>query len=119
MKKEIALVEEFHRKFKAGVSTQPSLIPEDRSKNRYKLMASEVEEYLEGTENKDIENITKELADILYTVYGAVVEHGLQEKMPAVFEAVHKSNMSKDYHEYKMIKGDSYQAVDVGKILEQ
>lgn len=119
MKKEIELVEDFHRKFDALVSNQPSLIPEDRAKNRYDLMASEVQEYMEGTENADIENIAKELADILYAVFGTIVEHGLQEKMQDVFEAVHASNMSKDYHEYKMIKGDSYYEADIGRILSK
>lgn len=117
MKNEIQLVEDFHRRFNALVSEKPSLIPEDRAKNRYSLMKSEVQEYLDGTENSDLENIAKELADILYAVFGTVVEHGLQEKIQDIFEAVHHSNMSKDYHEYKMIKGDSYFEADIGRIL--
>ncbi len=117
MKKELQLVESFHRKFDALVSDQPSLIAEDRARNRHSLMAAEVHEYLDGVEKGDIENIAKELADILYTVYGTIVEHGLQDKMPAIFEAVHLSNMSKDYHPYKMIKGDSYFEADVASIL--
>lgn len=80
-------------------------------------MASEVEEYREGVENEDIENIAKELADILYTVYGTIVEHGLQSKMREIFEAVHRSNMSKDYHAYKMIKGQGYIEADIASIL--
>jgi len=117
MKKEIELVEDFHRKYKALVSSQPTLIPEDRAENRYSLMASEVQEYLEGTENMDLENIAKELADILYAVLGTVVEHGLQEKIQDVFAAVHESNMSKDYHKYKMIKGNSYFEADIARVL--
>lgn len=119
MKKQLDLVKEFHNKFKALVSENPSLIPKDRSDNRHKLMKEEVEEYLKGVENGDIENIAKELADLLYTVYGTVLEHGLQDKIEAIFEEVHKSNMSKDYHEYKMVKGEDYFKADIKKLFKE
>ena len=119
MKKQIELVKEFHEKFKVLTSDNPSLIPEDRSKNRHRLMKEEVEEYFKGVKNQDIENIAKELCDILYTVYGAILEHGLQDKIEAIFEEVHKSNMSKEYHEYKMVKGKNYFKADVKKLLQK
>jgi len=103
MKKELRLVEEFHRKFRAPVGAVPTLISEERSKLRYKLMKEEVEEYLtdgvncSGTKNKKISNIAKELADILYTVYGTILEHGLQDKMEEIFLENHKLQMSKSY----------------------
>ncbi|MGB0757287.1 MAG: hypothetical protein ACPGO5_02405 [Patescibacteria group bacterium] len=118
MKKQIDLVSEFHKKFRALVSDKPSLIPKDRSDNRYRLMKDEVEEYLAGVQNSDIENVAKELADILYAVYGTILEHGLQDRIEAIFEEVHNSNMSKDYHEYKMVKGPSYFKADVKKFLD-
>lgn len=118
MKKQLDLVKEFHEKFKALISEKPSLIPEDRSSNRYRLMKDEVEEYLTGVQNGDIENIAKELADILYAVYGTILEHGLQDKIEEIFEEVHRSNMSKDYHEYKMVKGLNYFKADVKKFLQ-
>ena len=108
MKKQLELVKEFHNKFKALVSENPSLIPEDRSDLRYKLMRDEVEEYLLGVKNGDMENIAKELCDVLYGVYGTILEHGLQDIMEEIFKEVHKSNMSKDYHQYKMVKGEKY-----------
>lgn len=118
MKNELVLVKEFHEKFKTPVLNKPSLIPLDRSNNRYRLMKDEVEEYRKAVENGDLENVAKELADILYTVYGTILEHGLQDKMEAVFEEVHNSNMSKDYHEYKMVKGQNYKAANVKKVLQ-
>ena len=119
MKKELKLVEEFHRKFKAPVLERPSLIPEDRTDLRFKLMKEEVEEYLaDGVKSKKIENIAKELADILYAVYGTILEHGLQDKMEEIFLENHRSQMSKDYHQYKMVKGENYQEVDIKKILK-
>src|SRR3989338_5739198 len=117
MKKQLDLVREFHEKFRALISQKPSLIPIDRSSNRYRLMKDEVEEYLTGVQAADIENIAKELADILYVVYGTILEHGLQDKMEAIFEEVHKSNMSKDYHEYKMVKGSAYFKADIKKFF--
>lgn len=117
MNKQLELVKKFHEKFKVPILDKPSLIPDERSQLRYKLMKDEVEEYLAGTQNKDLENIAKELADILYGVYGTILEHGLQGKFEAIFEEVHNSNMSKDYHEYKMIKGAGYFKADVKKLL--
>lgn len=118
MKRELDLVKEFHNKFAQPILSEPSLMPVDRSENRYQLMKSEVEEYLAGVKNGDIENIAKELSDILYAVYGTILEHGLQDKIEAIFTEVHHSNMSKDYHEYKMVKGQEYFKADVKKYLE-
>src|SRR3989338_5043988 len=108
MKKELGMVQEFHEKFRVPVLDEPSLVPEDRSNNRYRLMRDEVEEYLKGAQGDDLENVAKELADILYSVYGTILEHGLQDLMPEIFEEVHRSNMSKDYNQYKMVKGPGY-----------
>lgn len=111
------MVKDFHIKFMALVSDKPSLIPEDRSRNRYRLMKDEVEEYLAGVGEGDIENIAKELSDILYAVYGTILEHGLQDKIEEIFEEVHRSNMSKDYHQYKMVKGPDYFKANLKKFF--
>jgi len=117
MEKQLNLVKKFHEKFKAPILGEPSLIPADRSSTRHRLMREEVEEYLKGVQNGDIENIAKELADILYTVYGTILEHGFQDKIAEIFEEVHNSNMSKDYHEYKMVKGKGYFKADMKKFF--
>ena len=117
MAKRINLVKEFHKKFKVPVLKKPSLIPGDRVKLRYELMREEVEEYLEGAKNNDLENIAKELVDILYGVYGTILEHGLQDKIDKIFAEVHRSHMSKDYHQYKMVKGKKYFKPNLKKIL--
>ncbi len=117
MRKQMDSVKEFHAKYKVLISKNPSLIAEDRYNNRYRLMKDEVDEYLEGARNGDLENIAKELADILYAVYGTILEHGLQDKMEDIFAEVHRSNMSKDYHEYKPVKGAGYFKADIKKYL--
>jgi predicted HAD superfamily Cof-like phosphohydrolase len=118
MDKRLKLVKEFHDKFHVPALKKPSLIPEDRSELRFNLMKEEIEEYIEGVKDGDIENIAKELVDILYTTYGTILEHGLQDKLDAVFEEVHRSQMSKDYSQYKMVKGENYTEADVKKIFE-
>lgn len=119
MVRRIDLVKKFHKKFKVPVLGKPSLIPKDRSDLRYALMKEEVGEYLLGAKNGDLENIAKELVDILYAVYGTILEHGLQDKIDEIFQEVHRSHMSKDYHKYKMIKGKKYFKPDVKRILEK
>ncbi len=118
MKEELELVKIFHEKFKAPVLNTPGLIPKDRYDLRYALMEEEVREYLEGAEKGDLENIAKELCDILYGVYGTILEHGLQDKIEDIFWEVHNSHMSKDYSPYKMIKGPGYFKPNVKKFFE-
>ncbi len=117
MKKQLSLVRDFHEKFNAPALDEPSLIPKDRSDLRYRLMKEEVDEYIEGVQKKDIKNIAKELSDILYAVYGTILEHGLQDKIEEIFQEVHSSQMSKDYHQYKMVKGKNYFKANLDKFF--
>lgn len=117
MQKELKLVKEFHKKFKAPVLSEPSLISGGRGKFRFDLMNDEVGEYLKGVDENDLENIAKELADILYAVYGTILEHGLQDKMEEIFEENHRSQMSKEYNQYKMVKGKEYFEVNIANIM--
>ncbi len=117
MAQRINLVKKFHQKFKVPILKKSSLIPKDRAKLRYELMKEEVEEYLLGVKSGDLENIAKELVDILYGVYGTILEHGLQDKIDKIFMEVHRSHMSKDYHQYKMVKGKKYFKPNLKKIL--
>ena len=118
MNNDLNLVAEFHKKFGSPILNNPSLIPQDLSDLRYRLMKEEVEEYLLGVKNGDLENIAKELADILYTVYGTILEHGLQDKMEDIFQEVHRSNMSKEPTAYKAKKGLDYFEADIASILK-
>lgn len=119
MKKQLDLVGEFHKKFNVPMLNTPSLIPSDRSDLRYSLMEEEVEEYIEGAKKGDLENIAKELCDILYGVYGTILEHGLQDKIEDIFKEVHNSHMSKQYHQYKMVKGSEYFKPNLGKFFKK
>lgn len=118
MIKQLNLVDEFHKKFHVPTLDKPSLIPDDRSDLRYKLMEEEVREYNEGAQKNDLENIAKEMCDILYAVYGTILEHGLQNVIEDVFKEVHSSHMSKDYHKYKMVKGENFFKPNIEKFLK-
>ncbi len=117
MKKQLQQVQEFHEKFHCGIQEKPWLIEKNRYNHRYELMKEEVKEYLEWVQKWDLENVAKELADILYSVYGTIIEHWLQDRMEDIFSEVHNSNMSKDYAEYKMLKWKNYFKADVKKYL--
>jgi predicted HAD superfamily Cof-like phosphohydrolase len=118
MKKQLNLVTEFHKKFDVPIADSPTLIPEDRSTLRHDMIEEEIKEYSEGVRNKDLENISKELTDILYATYGAILEHGLQDRFEKIFEEVHRSNMSKSYHKYKVQKGDNFSPANLKDILK-
>jgi len=119
MIKQLELVKEFHKKFNTPILDEPSNIPADRFEFRHRLMDGEVQEYLEGARKGDILNVAKELSDILYAVYGTILEHGLQDNFEEIFEEVHKSNMSKDYHQYKMIKGENYFEPEIEELVNR
>jgi len=63
---------------------------------------------------------------MLYILCGTMIEHGLQDKMTAVFDEIQESNMSKlgadgqpIYREDgKVLKGPNYFKPDISKILE-
>lgn len=118
MNKDIEKVKEFHIKFKQPVLNEPSLSAEDRTDFRHKIMAEEVEEYKEAVTNKDLIKVADSLADILYATYGTILEHGLQDMMADIFDEIHRSNMSKDYAEYKLIKGPNYFKPNLNKFFE-
>ena len=62
-------------------------------KLRLSLIEEEVNELKDGLKNKDMNEVTDALADILYVVYGAGVSFGID--LDEAFRIVHESNMSK------------------------
>ena len=71
---------------------------------------------MQAVQNKDIIEIADALGDMLYILCGTILEHGLQHKIEAVFDEIHRSNMSKlDNNgeplyrdDGKVIKGPNY-----------
>lgn len=118
MHPHLQLVADFHKKYDAPILSAPSPIVKDRWELRYKLMREELEEYRGGASRGDIENVAKELADLAYAVYGTILEHGLASQWDTIFQEVHRSNMSKERGEYKMIKGEGYMPADLKRFFQ-
>jgi predicted HAD superfamily Cof-like phosphohydrolase len=91
----LSQVAEFHRTFHAPVLPDPQIPAEKRAKLRYDLLAEELKEFWEAVEAKDIVGVADALCDLQYVLSGAVLEFGLGEKFTALFNEVHRSNMSK------------------------
>ena len=127
MKNKIAAVLEFHKAFGAGINYQPVAdIDAKRKQLRFDLMKEENEEYLEAAKNNDLVEVADALGDMLYILCGTIIEHGMQDKIVAVFDEIQRSNMSKlgedgkpIYREDgKVLKGSNYFKPDIKTILE-
>lgn len=122
MRQELHLLEEFHRAFLRHIEPYPTNhVPQAVKEERIMLLSEEVKEVIEALRNEPIENIAKELCDVLYATYGTIVAFGLTEKMEEAFLEVHRSNMSKlddqghplIREDGKIIKSDKYRPANL------
>ncbi len=127
IEKPIKAVEEFHKAFGLGIKHEPTAnLNIEKNLLRYKLMREENEEYLEAANNNDLVEVADALGDMLYILCGTMIEHGMQDKIEAVFDEIQRSNMSKlgedgkpIYREDgKVLKGPNYFKPNIKKILE-
>ncbi len=127
MQKQIEAVKLFHKSFKIGYSETPiSNLGEKKNQLRFDLMKEENEEYLEAVQSNNLIEIADALGDMLYILCVTIIEHGLQEKIEAVFDEIQRSNMSKldengnpIYREDgKVMKSNNYFKPDFSKILK-
>jgi len=114
------MVQEFHEQFDIHISATPS-VPDDATQIlRNRLIQEEYEEFQEAMQSKDLASMAKELADLLYVVYGTAVSLGID--MEPVFKEVHRSNMSKvggyKREDGKWVKPATYSPASLDKILE-
>lgn len=84
---------EFHHVGGHVVNDRPVLIDAGTLRLRRRLMEEELTELLEAMYSRNLPDIAKELADLLYVVYGTAVSYGLD--MDPVSDEVHRSNMTK------------------------
>ncbi len=88
-------VAEFHRTFHLPVLDTPQIPDADRCRLRVNLLREELRELEEAIEQGDLVEAADAFADIQYVLSGAILEFGLGDKFRALFEEVHRSNMSK------------------------
>ncbi|WP_447978667.1 pyrophosphohydrolase domain-containing protein [Candidatus Nitrospira bockiana] len=93
MTQEQQMVAEFHRAFDIVANGRPTLPDAATKALRVRLIQEEFDELKEALAHDDLAGIAKELADLLYVVYGTAVSCGID--MEPVFREVHRSNMSK------------------------
>ena len=102
-------VKDFQTAVGQNVGQKPEFPSADERCLRIRLLEEEFEEYLQGEGKDDLENIAKELADIIYIVCGTAVSYGIP--LDRVFDEVHRSNMA------KLVDGKPVRRDD-GKILK-
>jgi predicted HAD superfamily Cof-like phosphohydrolase len=88
-------VAEFHHTFKHPAPSQPAIPSKERCALRVSLLAEELKELQQAIDDNDMVEIADALCDLQYVLSGAVLEFGLGEKFKALFDEVHRSNMSK------------------------
>src|SRR5713101_3828793 len=93
MSDEQRMVTEFNRAFDIVIETSPAIPDAATCALRVSLIQEEFAELREALAQQDMEAVAKELADLLYVVYGTAVSCGID--MAPVFREVHRSNMSK------------------------
>ena len=126
-------VREFHEAFGHPINKEPDikeidlrmdLIDEEHKETQEELSDLWDWAYDKDTNTSEIKRkLTKELADLLYVIYGTAVSFGLP--LDEVFDRVHKSNMSKlgddgkpVYREDgKVLKGNNYKPVDLSDLF--
>lgn len=113
------LVRNFHRKHDLQQGQQ--IYSSAQALLRERLISEEAAEVIQALHtftvapsDASLQNLAKELADLLYVTFGAAVELGIP--MNAVFEDVHRSNMTKAPAKDpggKVTKGPSYRPPDL------
>ena len=91
-------VAQFHRTFGLPVLDEPTVPAKDRIRLRLSLLEEELKELREALEEQDIVETADALCDLQYVLSGAILECGLGGKFQALFDEVHRSNMSKTCH---------------------
>ena len=114
------MVREFHREFDSHVAESPSVPDPKTMVLRERLIQEEFDELKEAMKAGTLPAIAKELADLLYVVYGTAVSYGID--MAPVFREVQRSNMSKvggyKRDDGKWVKPPTYSPAMIEPILE-
>jgi len=121
MAEEQAMVEAFHRTFEILANPVPTVADGQTRALRVKLIQEEFDELKEALASEDLSSIAKEMADLLYVVYGTAVSYGID--MEPVFREVHRSNMSKvggyKREDGKWVKPSTYSPAHIEPIVTE
>lgn len=127
MRDQLEKLVEFHRVFGAHVETRPTAdLPPEVVALRVRLIEEELREYEAAARGRDLVAVADALSDLLYVVLGTYVSHGLQDVAEALFDEVHRSNMSKldrngePIHraDGKVLKSENWRPPDLAPLLK-
>jgi predicted HAD superfamily Cof-like phosphohydrolase len=122
MEKQLLSVLVFQKGVNAPLPETPTMLSGERKELRQRLLQEEVNE-LASAENMN--DVADAIVDCLYILFGTAHEFGIADRLPQLFDEVHRSNMSKFdengkaiYREDgKVIKPDTYRAPKFDSIL--
>lgn len=135
MKKQIEMMEEFHRAFGHPINKPPDHYENlddllSAMRLRVRIQEEENEEFMSEIwsvvqNNKISSNLLKEASDLLYVLLGTLVALGVADKFEEAFTRVHISNMSKlDENgkpiyrdDGKVLKGPNYRPPELGDLV--
>lgn len=125
--KKIMSVHEFHEVFLIGNGKEPNTVEEKDFILRYNLLKEENDEYLEACKKGDLVEIADALGDMMYILFGTILKHGLHYKIEAIFDEIHRSNMSKldengkpiFREDGKVLKSNQYFRPDIKSLLDK
>lgn len=116
------MVREFHEKFFLPLSDTPRQPGLTLSRERHRMLLSEVAELGEAALEGGLPDIAQELADVAYVTYGTALTYGID--LDAVIAEVHAANMTKMGRDGRPImvngkvqKGPDYRHPDVASVL--
>ena len=90
--KNAQMAAQFRHHFGLPVKSFPDIAGVDLDLHE-KLLAEELEEFIEAADDRDPVELLDALADLVYVAYGVALECGFD--LDAAFAEVHRSNMSK------------------------
>lgn len=126
MNNEINKVRLFRKVFGLPISETPEIPNPERCELMKRLINEEIGEMLGGLKCNNIAELADGLIDSMYILIGIAHECGIADKLEAMFEEVHRSNMSKLdengevlYREDgKVLKSDLFFPPDLETILK-
>jgi predicted HAD superfamily Cof-like phosphohydrolase len=97
MEKQIKHVEAFYKAFDMPLPETMRYLHKERALLRHKLIQEEVGELLEASMSSQgtLVDVADAITDCFYILIGTALEYGIADKLPALFDEVHESNMSK------------------------
>jgi len=125
MERQVNQVLEFYKAFKHPIADKTRFLPIDRTIMRHRLLDEEVVELFEAGTTGTLVDVADAITDCLYILIGTAIEYGIADKLPALFDEVHRSNMSKldkdgnpIYREDgKVMKSENYTPPDLAEII--